>query len=201
MRHPRFATLLVAITLIGFVGATCGSEKSRDRRLQPERVLDAVGLRAGMTVAEVGAGRGYFTVKLARRVGPSGVVYANDIDDGALETLDERCDEEDLENVTVVHGDVDDPRLPDDTLDMVFLVYALHDFTYPVEVLENLRSSLRPGATVVLLDQNPAITNDDHFLPAERVVEIFADAGYHLSQREDFLERDLLMVFAVAAHP
>jgi ubiquinone/menaquinone biosynthesis C-methylase UbiE len=198
MRRSRLAVLSLVILLTALVGFCSASESRRDRWLQPERVLDTVGLHAGMTVAEVGAGRGYFTVKLARRVGPEGAVYANDISSSALTTLEERCADEDLTNVSTVHGDVDHPRLPENALDMVFLVYALHDFTQPVEVLENLKPSLRAGATVVLLDQDPDITDDDHFLRADRVLEIFNEAGYRLVRRESFLERDLLMVFCVA---
>ena len=190
------ATTVILLALVGCFGVTEACEERRDRQLQPDRVLNAVGLRAGMTVAEVGAGRGYFAVKLAHRVGPDGLVYANDIDSDALETLSERCDDEGLSNITVVHGDVDHPRLPLNSLDMVFLVYALHDFSQPVDVLKNLLPSLRTGATAVVLDQDPEVTGDDHFLEAERVIEIFNEAGYRLSRRETFLERDLLMVFA-----
>lgn len=199
MTYFRIAAVSILLAVVGSFAVIEGSEERRDRQLQPERVLDALSVTKGMTVGEVGAGRGYFALKLARRVGPGGHVYANDIDSDVLETLSERCDTEKLNNVTIVHGDVDHPHLPVNRLDMVFLVYALHDFSQPVEVLKNLRPSLRAGGIVVVLDQDPEITDDDHFLSSERVIELFGESGYRLIRREHFLERDLLMVFASTA--
>ncbi len=104
-----------------------------------------------MTLGEIGAGRGYFTVKLARAVGSTGRVLANDIDSGALASLERRCRREDLDNVETVLGEYEDPLFPDRALDMVFIVYAFHDIEEQVPLLENLAPSLRPGATVVVL--------------------------------------------------
>ncbi len=186
--------VLIALAL----AAVAWNESERDRWLQPERVMDAVGLRPGMTVGEVGAGRGYFTVKLARRVGPRGRVLANDIDDGALRALAARCADEGLGNVEVIHGEVEDPRLPATALDLVFLVYSLHDVDRPVALLRNLAPSLVAGGLVVVLDEDPEVTGDRHFLAAGRIRGLLAQAGYEEVPTEDFLERDLLLVFRVA---
>jgi ubiquinone/menaquinone biosynthesis C-methylase UbiE len=150
-----------------------------------------------MVIAEVGAGRGYFTLKLARRVGPDGVVYANDIDAAALRELEGRIRDASLDNVVTVRGEVEDPLLPDRSLDMVFMVYALHDFDRPVALLRNLRRCLDVHTTVVVLDEDPEVTGDHHFLSVERVRELFAKAGYEEVPTEDFLERDLLLVFRI----
>jgi ubiquinone/menaquinone biosynthesis C-methylase UbiE len=148
-----------------------------------------------MTVGEVGAGRGYFTVKLARAVGPSGRVLANDIDPIALGRLAGRCENENLHNVETVLGEYDDPLLPDGSLDMVFMVYAFHDIDQRVALLENLAPSLRPGATVVVLDQDPEVTGDGHFLDTDSIIGFFRQAGFERVPVEDFLERDVLLVF------
>jgi ubiquinone/menaquinone biosynthesis C-methylase UbiE len=196
-RHSGTALLLATTLALAWSPGCDACEATRDRRLQPDRVMDAVGLRAGMVVGEAGAGKGYFTVKLARRVGPEGRVYANDISKSSLDALEERCEEEGIANVTTILGEVEDPLFPDATLDIVFMVYALHDFDRPVAFLDNLEPDLKPGATLVVLDQDPAATGDDHFLERERLVEIFGGAGYELVRCEDFLERDLLCVFRV----
>jgi ubiquinone/menaquinone biosynthesis C-methylase UbiE len=154
-----------------------------------------------MVIGEVGAGTGYFTLKLARAVGPGGRVYANDIDDDALEELQEKCQAEDLQNVITVVGDEDDPLLPVGSLELVIFVYSLHDIDEPVKILRNLTPSLLPGARVFILDQDPAATGSDHFLPEERVREIFRQAGYREVEADgSFLERDLLLAFVAAGH-
>ena len=193
------AALAVACALV-IVAASPSAldEAGRDDRLQPERVMGAVGVRPGMVVGEVGAGRGYFTVKLARRVGPEGRVYANDIDARALAALGHRCRDEDITNVVTVEGAEDDPLLPERSLEIVFLVYSLHDISRPVALLRNLASSLARGAVVVVLDEDPDVTGDDHFLPRRRVLELFAEAGYERVPLDDFLERDLLLAFRAA---
>jgi len=174
------------------------SEASRDRELQPDRVIRAVGVEAGMTLGEIGAGRGYFTVKLARAVGSNGRVLANDIDSGALDALERRCQREDLGNVETVLGEYEDPLLPNRALDMVFIVYAFHDIDDQVAVLENLAPSLRPGATVVVLDEDAEITGDDHFLATGAIVSLFREAGYERVPVDDFLERNVLLIFRLS---
>jgi ubiquinone/menaquinone biosynthesis C-methylase UbiE len=177
------------------VSAAACSEADRDRWLQPDRVIQIVGVEPGMTLGEIGAGRGYFTVKLARAVGPTGRVLANDIDSGALSDLEDRCLREDLHNVETVLGEKTDPLLPDRALDMVFMVYSFHDIKKRVDLLENLAPSLRTGATVVVLDQDPEVTGDDHFLETGTIIRLFREAGYERVPADDFLERDLLLVF------
>ena len=184
--------------MLCWVSTAACSEASRDRELQPDRVLQAVGVEPGMTLGEIGAGRGYFTVKLARAVGPTGRVLANDIDSGALSSLERRCRRENLSNVETVLGEYEDPLLPEGALDMVFIVYALHDIDEQVALLENLARSLRPGATVVILDEDAEVTGDDHFLGAGAIVSIFREAGYERVPVDDFLERNVLLVFRLS---
>jgi ubiquinone/menaquinone biosynthesis C-methylase UbiE len=184
--------------MLCWVSTAACSEADRDRRLQPDRVIRAVGVEPGMTLGEIGAGRGYFTVKLARAVGSTGRVLANDIDSGALAALENRCRREDLQNVETVLGENVDPLFPDRTLDMVFMVYAFHDIDEQVALLENLARSLRTGATVVVLDDDPEVTGDDHFLATGAITRLFRRAGYERVPVDDFLERDVLLVFRLS---
>jgi ubiquinone/menaquinone biosynthesis C-methylase UbiE len=196
---------LVGASTLALLVAVCASpasgrdEAERDRWLQPERVLDAVGVRPGMVVGEVGAGRGYFTVKLARRVGPEGRVFANDIDEHALTELERRCHDEDLHNVVTVVGEPDDPLLPERALDFVFLVYALHHIDRPTLLLRNLGRCLGDRSVVVVLDEDPEVSGSGHFLSRQQVFDLFSEAGYERVPLEDFLERDLLLAFRAAS--
>jgi ubiquinone/menaquinone biosynthesis C-methylase UbiE len=195
MRRACGFRLLCFLGLLCWVSSAACSEADRDRWLQPDRVIEAVGVERGMTIGEIGAGRGYFTVKLARAVGPSGRVLANDIDPVALGHLAGRCRDAGFGNVETVLGDSDDPLLPDGALDMVFMVYAFHDIDERVALLRNLAPSLRAGATVVVLDQDPEVTGDHHFLDADSVIRDFLLAGFERIPAADFLERDVLLVF------
>jgi ubiquinone/menaquinone biosynthesis C-methylase UbiE len=193
MRSLVAGAVLAAIATVTPVSAT--ADDRRDAQLQPERVMDAIGLRPGMVVGEAGAGRGYFTFKLARRVGPSGRVYANDIDRAALDHVRQVCRDEGIGNVETVVGEVEDPLFPVSGLDVIVMVYALHDFARPVAFLGNLKKYLEPGGTVVVLDQDPGATGSAHFLSRERLVSLFVESGYKLERDERFLEKDLLLVF------
>ena len=184
--------------MLCWVSTAACSEAHRDQQVQPERVIQAVGVEQGMTLGEIGAGRGYFTVKLARAVGSTGRVFANDIDSGALAALEKRCRREDLHNVETVLGEYVDPLLPDRALDMVFMVYAFHDIDERVALLENLARSLRKGATVVVLDEDAEVTGDDHFLGPGTIIRLFREAGYERVPVEDFLERNVLLVFRLS---
>lgn len=197
----RFAAVsaLACALVIAALPAPALDEAGRDHWLQPERVMDAVGVRPGMVVGEIGAGRGYFTVKLARRVGREGRVYANDINARALAALERRSREEDLPNIVTVEGEEDDPLLPERSLEIVFLVYSLHDISRPVALLRNLQPSLAQGALVVVLDEDPGVTGDDHFLPRQKVLELFTEAGYSQVPLDNFLDRDLLLAFRAAS--
>ena len=121
------------------------ANEARLNRLQPpDQVMDAIGVKAGMTVAEIGAGQGRYVVQLAVRVGENGQVYAEDINQRSLNYLEDRCERGGLKNVTAILGDVTDPKLPENTLDLIFIISAYHHFDDPVALLRNARPSLKP---------------------------------------------------------
>jgi ubiquinone/menaquinone biosynthesis C-methylase UbiE len=206
MKRARRAGLLVlaacllgaaAMTLVTFA-ARAASGTGRQWHLDIDEALDAVGVRAGMVVGEAGAGTGYFTLPLATRVGPAGAVCANDIDRRALSTLEERVRQDGLANVQAVIGEVDDPRFPRHDLELVVIVHAFHEFRKPVDWLLNLKKYLRPGATVAIIDRDPARGAGSHFWRRERITAYAEQAGYRLVKSAEVGTDHLILVFAVA---
>jgi ubiquinone/menaquinone biosynthesis C-methylase UbiE len=159
--------------------------------------MDAIGVRAGMVIGEAGAGEGYFTFHLARRAGPSGMIYANDISRRALAALDRRSRAEGVLNIQTVLGEVADPLFPVRNLDMIVLVYAFHDFEKRAEWLAAARSYLKPGATLVIIDRDPDKWGGEygHFLKKEDVLDILDRAEYDLVRFETFLQRENIYIF------
>jgi ubiquinone/menaquinone biosynthesis C-methylase UbiE len=170
-------------------GSTAVLADYRDKVHQPEKVMDLVGVRPGMVIGEVGAGKGYFTFKLSDRVGLSGKIYANDINRSVLRAVRERCERDGVDNIETIIGEVEDPLFPEAALDMVFIVNAFHDLAKPVALLNNLLPSLKPGARVVILDRDPDKYRDayGHFLSKEEVLENIEASELELDRVETFL--------------
>jgi ubiquinone/menaquinone biosynthesis C-methylase UbiE len=184
-RRTRAALAGLAIVLV--VGATlvagpltraCGG--AQWRTLDPEKAMDAIGLAPGMIIGEAGAGGGYFTFPMIRRIGAGGAIYANDIDERALAQLRSRAEREGHTNIHTVVGRTDDPLFPRKDLEMVVVVHALHDFDKPVEWMVNLKKYLRPGGTLAVIDIDPERNHDRHFWPRARILEYASQAGYDL---------------------
>ncbi|NMW31523.1 methyltransferase domain-containing protein [Altererythrobacter sp. RZ02] len=128
------------------------TETARDERGEAERVMDLAEISPGMTVADIGAGEGYYTVRLAERVGAEGRVLAQDIDGDALERLGNRVEKERFDNVSIKLGASDDPRLPEDSFDRIFLVHMYHEVSEPYAFLWRLWPALREGGEVIVVD-------------------------------------------------
>ncbi|SFR80994.1 class I SAM-dependent methyltransferase [Sphingomonas jatrophae] len=130
------------------------SEEARDRLSEAGAVMDRAGILPGMTVADIGAGEGYYTVRLAARVGPDGRVLAEDIVPAVRDRLAARVDRERLDNVSVRLGTPEDPKLPPDSFDRVLMVHMYHEIAAPYEFLWNVRPSLRKGGRLIIVDQD-----------------------------------------------
>jgi ubiquinone/menaquinone biosynthesis C-methylase UbiE len=169
-------------------GSQAASEP-RDSYEQPQKVLEVTGVKPGMTIGEVGAGGGHFTVLLARAVGRKGRIYANDILRSAIEKIDRRSADEGFTNIETILGAVDDPRFPRGALDMVFMVNCFHEFEKPIELLANLLPSLKPGATVVIMDRDPtrARHSGEHLYTQEEMAETIGRSVFALVRTETFL--------------
>ena len=140
--------------------------------------MDLAGIAPGTSVADIGAGEGYYTVRLSERVGDQGRVLANDIDADALRRLGDRVERERLDNVSIVNGLPDDPRLPAASFDRIFLVHMYHEVSEPYAFLWRMRPALRPGGRVIVVDvDRPA---DQHGITPQLLFCEFARVGYRL---------------------
>jgi ubiquinone/menaquinone biosynthesis C-methylase UbiE len=167
----------------------------RAERLQINRVMDILGIARGKSVADIGAGSGWFTVLAARRVGTGDLVYAVDINPEAVHYIDERAQKEKLQNVKTILGKADNPLLPATSVDAVLLLKTYHEVAQPVALLQNLRSALRPGARVGIIDRNG--NGEDHGVGREVVIREAKEAAYKLVEHYDFVKGDKMDYFLV----
>ena len=156
------------------------SEVQRDKVNEAETVMDLAVIGEGTTVADIGAGEGYYTVRLAERVGKKGRVLAQDIDEEALSRLAQRVERERLDNVSIKLGAPDDPRLPDGSFDRIFLVHMYHEVSEPYAFLWRMRPALRPGGKVIVVDVDRP--TDSHGIPPALLFCEFGRVGFRLTQ-------------------
>jgi SAM-dependent methyltransferase len=167
----------------------------RDERLQINRVMDILDITPGKTVADIGAGSGWFTVRAARRVAETGIVYAVDINPEATRYIDARVTKENLHNVKTILSKSDDPQLPPAKVDAVLLLKTYHEVANPVALLRNLRPSLRPGAKVGIIDRNG--NGENHGVGRDIIIKEAAEAGFALVSQYDFVKGDGMDYFLV----
>jgi ubiquinone/menaquinone biosynthesis C-methylase UbiE len=165
------------------ISSRWSDEESRDRLREADIVMDRAGITPGMTVADIGAGEGYYTVRLAQRVGAQGRVLAEDIVPGVRDSLATRVDRERLDNVSVRLGLPDDPRLPDNSFDRIFLVHMYHEIEEPYAFLWNMRPSLKSQGRVIVVDADRETQN--HGTPPALLDCEMAAVGYALVDRQD----------------
>jgi ubiquinone/menaquinone biosynthesis C-methylase UbiE len=166
----------------------------RDEWQQPEKVMEVIGVKEGMVIGIAGAGRGYFSFKMAPRVGPTGHIFANEINEQKLNYIKKKCRREKIQNITTILGEVKDPLFPKGKMDMVFMCYVFHHLEKPVEFMINIKPSLKPKANVVILEQDPEKTGSYHFLETEVVKERIKAAGYKIIKIETFLSKDNIFI-------
>jgi len=167
----------------------------REDRLQLNRVMDTLGISPGKTVADIGAGSGWFSLRAATRVTGSGNVYAVDINPEAIRYIEKRTAKERVHNVKAVLSKADDPLLPADTIDAVLMLKTYHEVEEPVALLRNLRASLRPGAKVGIIDRNG--NGENHGVGKDIVIREAGEAGYELTAQYDFVKGDGMDYFLV----
>ncbi len=170
-------------------------DPERDQKLQIGQVMDLLGIEAGGRVADVGAGSGWFTVRSARRVGKRGIVYAVEINPDYIRHIEQRAANAKLTNVRTILGTADDPRLPPRSVDAVLLLKTYHEVGAPVALLRNLRTAMRPGARLGIIDRNG--NGSDHGLNADVVIKEATEAGLGLAARYDFVKADGMDYFLV----
>ena len=160
------------------------TEAARDEAGEAEFVMDWAGIQLGTTVADIGAGEGYYTIRLAERVGPKGRVLAQDINRGALDRLGDRVTREQLDNVAIKEGAFDDPRLPEKSFDRIFMVHMYHEIEEPYAFLWRMRPALAKGGQVIVVDRDRP--TDRHGIPPKLLFCEFDAVGYRLT---DFSEQ------------
>ncbi len=185
--------------VMGYQGAPWLERSERLEEEAPDRALDVMAIPKGAAVADVGAGSGFMTVRLAARVGPTGTVYANDLQPQMLEILRRRLARENITNVTLVQGTLDDPRLPERALDLELMVDVYHELSQPQAVLRHLRDSLKPDGRLVLLEyrkEDPAIPilYEHKMSVAEAKMEVEAE-GFTLAKVDESLPRQHILIF------
>jgi ubiquinone/menaquinone biosynthesis C-methylase UbiE len=157
--------------------------------------MDILAMGPGKTVADIGAGSGWFTVRAAKRVGDAGMVYAVDINPEAVRYIDDRAHKAKLHNVKTILSTADDPTLPAAAIDSVLLLKTYHEVENPVILLQNLRASLRPGAKVGIIDRNG--NGENHGVSSDVVLREASQAGYKLLEQYDFVKGDKMDYFLV----
>jgi len=197
--HPlsgrRFAPVM------GYQGAEWLERIERDEEEAPDVALSVLKIPKGASVADIGAGSGYMTVKLAARVGPTGRVFANDVQPQMLDMLARRLARQRIANVTMVQGTVDDPKLPPSSVDLELMVDVYHELSQPQAMLRHLREALKPGGRLVLLEyrkEDPSIPiRPEHKMSvAEAKLEVEAE-GFTLSKVDDALPRQHILIFTM----
>lgn len=182
-------------------GAGWLTRPERETEEQPDKALAAIGIARGSTVADIGAGSGYMTWRLAALVGPRGKVYANDIQPRMLDLLRKNIERRHLGNVETVLGAPDDPRLPG-PIDLALLVDVYHEFSEPQKMLEHLRDSLRPKGRLVLVEyraEDPSVPiRPEHKMTVEQVKREVEPEGYRLDKVLETLPRQHILIFREA---
>jgi ubiquinone/menaquinone biosynthesis C-methylase UbiE len=195
--HPLTGRKIAQV--MSAAGADWLERPEREAEENVEGALDAIGIRPGSAVAEVGAGTGYVSIKMARRVGPAGKVYANDIQPEMLARLRENAAKAGMRNIQTVLGTGTDPKLPAAQMDLIVLVDVYHEFSQPQRMLEAMLASLRPDGRLVLLeyrkeDPTVPILPEHKMSVAEAKIEVEAE-GFKLSKVVETLPRQHILIF------
>lgn len=172
------------------------TNEARLNRLQPPaKVMDIIGAAAGMAIAEIGAGQGRYVVHLADRVGPEGRIYAEDIDGEALRHLAERCRRAGFANVETILGGPNDPKLPDEALDLIFVISSYHHFGDPVALMRKARPALKPTGRLAIAEWVRDKDGRGEGTSPERMRYQMEEAGFALERIDTSLEANRLYIY------
>ena len=198
--HPITGRKIAGVMGVG--GAEWLERPERETEEQPDKALDALGLKPGMTVADIGAGTGYMSLRMARRVAPSGKVYANDLQPEMLRMLRQNAAQAHLSNIETVLGTETDPKLPKGQTDLVLLVDVYHEFSQPQQMVRKIRESLKPDGRLVLLEyrkEDPRIPiRPDHKMSVAEVKAELEPEGFVLGPVFETLPRQHILILTKA---
>jgi SAM-dependent methyltransferase len=200
--HPLTGRHIAGVC--GFGGCETWLERpEREQEENPDGALDALNLKSGMTVADVGAGSGYMSLKMAARVGPSGKVYAEDVQPEMLQLVRVNAKKAKFSNVETVQGSFTDPMLPKGQMDLVLLVDVYHEFSEPQKMLRGIRESLKPDGRLVLLEyrkEDPKIPiREEHKMTVAEVKTELEAEGFRLGPVIETLPRQHILILTKTA--
>jgi len=170
-------------------------DAARDKNLQIDRVMDILKISDGKSVADIGAGSGWFTVRAAKRVGATGQVFAVEINKQYIDHINRRAKAEGFINVKAILGKPDDPTLSPDSVDVVFILKTYHEIAEPVELMKKVKLALKKGGLIGIIDRNG--NGADHGLDKDIVIKELKLAGFALKEQYDFVKPDGMDYFLV----
>jgi SAM-dependent methyltransferase len=199
--HPVTGREIAGV--MGMSGAEWLVRPERVAEENPDGALDAMDIRPGMKIADVGAGVGYMTLRMAKRVGPTGKIYGVDLQPGMLQKLSENAKAQGIANVEPVLGEPADPKLPAGQIDMILMVDVYHEVSQPQQMVRKLREALKPDGRLVLLEyraEDPSIPiNPDHKMTVEQVRAEIEPEGFRLLPPIETLPRQHLLILVKTA--
>lgn len=191
--------------VMGHLGAAWLERSSRELEERPMTLVRSLGLKPGMNVADIGAGSGYFTRRIAPLIGPEGKVYAVDIQQEMLDILSEKLKSYDIENVVPVLGTIDDPKLPENSIDVAIMVDVYHEFSHPWEMIQGMKKSLKPGGMIVWVEyrkEDPLVPIKElHKMSREQVDKEAQFSGLTFDHSFDDLPRQHVLFYKKAESP
>ena len=200
--HPISGRRIAPV--MGWQGADWLERSEREQEESPDVAVRLLQIPQGASVADIGAGSGYITLLLSAAVGPTGRVFANDLQPQMIEILRRRLASQNVTNVTLVQGSVDDPNLPPASVDLALMVDVYHELSRPQAMLQKLRSALKPGGRLALLEyrkEDPAIPiKFEHKMSIQEAKAELEAEGFKLSKVDESLPRQHILIFTVAVH-
>lgn len=198
-QHP--VTGRVIAPVMSVEGHRWLDRSEREAEEAPTKAIEALEIRPGMVVADVGAGSGYYTIRLARQVGATGRVFATDVQRGMLDLIEQRTAREQLTNVTTVLGTADNPSLPAHSLDLVLMVDVYHELQSPQTFMRRLRDTLKPDGRLVLLEfrkEDPKVPiRQEHKMTVEEARRELTADGYTFDKAIEVLPWQHILVFKI----
>lgn len=180
-------------------GAPWLIRESRQREEDCQKMLENLGVQPGMTICDMGCGNGFYSLKLAEMVGKGGKILAVDIQPEMLRLLKARAEEQGIENIELVLGDIDDPKLPEGKVDLILCVDVYHEFSHPVEMLAGMRKSLKPDGKIVLLEFRMEDPNVPikllHKMSKKQMLLEYEANGFQVAEQFDGLPWQHMMFF------
>lgn len=195
--HPVTGRRIAPV--MGLSGADWLDREEREREEQPEKAIAELHIKPGMMIGDVGAGTGFYSIRLAKSVAPGGVVYANDIQPGMLERLRANASAQHVTNIVTVLGTDSDPKLPVGKLDLIVLIDVYHEFSRPERMLDGIRECLKPDGHLVLLEfrkEDPTVPiRPEHKMSVEEVRAEVTPEGYAFDKVVDTLPWQHIIFF------